>query len=104
MRQCKVLVNNIEAGILQETDERKYIFTYHEGYSGKPVCIAMPIRRQPYHSDYLFPYFFNMLSEGENRMIQSRLLHIDEKDDFGIMLATAQYDTIGAVTVKPINE
>lgn len=64
----------------------------------------MPIRRQPYHSDYLFPYFFNMLSEGENRMIQSRLLHIDEKDDFGIMLATAQYDTIGAVTVKPINE
>ena len=34
--------------------------------------------------------------------MQSMLLHIDEKDDFGIMLATAQYDTIGAVTVKPI--
>ncbi len=30
------------------------------------------------------------------------LLHIDENDDFGILLATAQYDTIGAVTVKPI--
>lgn len=104
MRQCKVLVNDIEAGILQETDERKYIFTYHEGYSGNPVCIAMPIRKQPYHSDDLFPYFFNMLSEGENRMIQSRLLHIDENDDFGIMLATAQHDTIGAVTIKPINE
>ena len=104
MRQCKVLVNNIEAGILQETDEQKYIFTYHEDYSGKPVCIAMPIRKEPYHSDHLFPYFFNMLSEGENRIIQSRFLHIDENDDFGIMLATAQYDTIGAVTVKPINE
>ena len=104
MRQCKVLVNNIEAGILQETDEQKYIFTYHEDYSGNPVCIAMPIRKEPYHSDHLFPYFFNMLSEGENRIIQSSFLHIDENDDFGIMLATAQYDTIGAVTVKPINE
>lgn len=104
MRQCKVLVNDLEAGILQETDEQKYIFTYHEDYSGSPVCIAMPIRKEPYLSDHLFPYFFNMLSEGENRMIQSRLLHIDENDDFGIMLATAQHDTIGAVTVKPINE
>ena len=36
-----------------------------------------------------------------NRQVQSMLLHIDENDDFGIMLATAQHDTIGAVTVKP---
>ena len=43
-----------------------------------------------------------MLSEGSNRQIQSMLLHIDENDDFGIMLATAQTDTIGAVTVKPM--
>jgi serine/threonine-protein kinase HipA len=43
-----------------------------------------------------------MLSEGANRQVQSMLLHIDENDDFGIMLATAQCDTIGAVTIKPI--
>jgi serine/threonine-protein kinase HipA len=62
----------------------------------------MPVRTEPYRSAHLFPYFFNMLSEGANRQMQSLLLHIDETDDFGIMLATAQYDTIGAVTVKPI--
>ena len=56
-----------------------------------------------YLSNHLFPYFFNMLSEGENRQIQSRMLHIDEDDDFGILLATAQMDTLGAVTVKPID-
>jgi serine/threonine-protein kinase HipA len=44
-----------------------------------------------------------MLSEGANREMQSRMLRIDEKDDFGILLATAQYDTIGAITVKPLN-
>ena len=43
-----------------------------------------------------------MLSEGENRETQARLLHISPEDDFGILLATARYDTIGAVTVKPI--
>ena len=102
MRQCKVYVHDTEAGILQETDDREYIFTYGENYDGEPVCIAMPVRHEPYHSSHLFPYFFNMLSEGANRQVQSMLLHIDEKDDFGIMLATAQSDTIGAVTVKPI--
>ena len=92
----------MEAGLLQETDDRKYVFAYNVDYQGEPVCIAMPVRQEPYRSDYLFPYFFNMLSEGANRQVQSTLLHIDENDDFGIMLATAQHDTIGAVTVKPI--
>jgi serine/threonine-protein kinase HipA len=29
-------------------------------------------------------------------------LKIDENDDFGLLLATAQNDTIGAITVKPM--
>ena len=62
----------------------------------------MPVRKEPYSSDHLFPFFFNMLSEGANRIMQSLMLHIDENDDFGILLATAQTDTIGAVTIKPI--
>ena len=102
MRACKVYVHDVEAGLLQETDDREYVFTYHDDYQGDPVCLAMPVRQKVYRSDHLFPYFFNMLSEGANRQVQSTLLHIDEKDDFGIMMATAQYDTIGAVTVKPV--
>ena len=102
MRQCKVFVHDVEAGLLQETDDRQYIFTYKDGYAGDPVCIAMPVQTEAYRSDYLFPYCFNMLSEGANRQTQSMLLHIDENDDFGILLATAQEDTIGAVTIKPI--
>jgi serine/threonine-protein kinase HipA len=102
MRQCKVFVHDKEAGLLQETDAKEYVFSYNEGYMGDPVCLAMPVRKEPYRSRYLFPYFFNMLSEGSNRQVQSTLHHIDEKDDFGIMMATAQFDTIGAVTIKPV--
>lgn len=102
MRKCKVYVHDVEAGILTETDAREYVFTYKDDYQGEPVCLAMPVTREPFHSDHLFPYFFNMLSEGSNRQVQSMLHHIDENDDFGIMLATAQYDTVGAVTIKPM--
>lgn len=102
MRQGKVYVNGTEAGILREEDSGNYTFSYIDDYRGKPVCLTMPIRNEEYKSDYLFPFFFNMLSEGANRKMQSQLLHIDENDDFGILLATAQTDTIGAVTIKPI--
>lgn len=106
MRQCEVYVHGIKAGILTEDDNREYFFTYDPSYlSGSknpPVSLTLPLRKESYHSPYLFPSFFNMLSEGENRQMQSQLLHIDAEDDFGILLATAQYDTIGAITVKPI--
>lgn len=108
MRKCKVFVNGIEAGILTENDTpREYVFIYGKEYlehNMPSVCLSMPLRREEYRSPRLFPYFFNLLSEGENRAIQSSLHHLDKEDDFGILLATAQHDTIGAVTVKPINE
>lgn len=102
MRQGKVYVNSTESGILQEDDSGRYTFSYNDDYRGRPVCLTMPLRSEAYESDYLFPFLFNMLSEGANRKMQSQLLHIDENDDFGILLATAQTDTIGAVTIKPI--
>ena len=34
--------------------------------------------------------------------MQAQYLHISPEDDFGILLATAGTDTIGAVTVKPV--
>lgn len=106
MRQCNVLINKKHAGILTETDNpREYVFKYDAGYlmsETEPVCLAMPLREEEYKSPYLFPYFANLLSEGANRELQSSYLHIDKEDDFGILLETAQYDTVGIVTVMPI--
>ena len=102
MRSCKVFIHDIEAGELVETDNGEYTFTYHTDYIGVPVSLTMPVRKEPYKSDFLFPVFFNMLSEGANRQVQAQLHHLDENDDFGIMMATAGCDTIGAVTVKPM--
>lgn len=108
MRKCKVFVNGVEAGVLTEKDNpRGYEFRYLDSYlrgDYPDVCLAMPRREEKYRSDVLFPFFFNMLSEGENRKIQASILHIDKDDDFGILLETARYDTPGAVTVQPIKD
>ncbi len=106
MRRCEVYVNGKLSGVLTEhISPRSYNFQYDEEYiknGGVPVSLTMPVRESAYSSPTLFPYFFNLLSEGENRELQSSSLHIDKDDDFGILLATARYDTVGAVTVRPI--
>lgn len=106
MRQCEILVNRLRAGVLTETDDRTFIFQYDLEYltgdNNGEVSLTLPLRQEPYVSPYLFPCFANMLSEGANREIQAKYLGIDADDDFGIMLATCHTDTIGAVTVKPI--
>lgn len=81
-----------------------YFPEYLDRDAAKPVSLTLPLRKEPYHSRYLFPAFANMLSEGENRQIQARLLHIDPEDDFGIMLETCREETIGVITVNPIRK
>ncbi len=66
------------------------------------VSLTLPKTQQEYRGDFLFPFFFNLLSEGVNRKLQSRQLKIDESDYFGLLIATAQHDTIGAITVHPL--
>jgi serine/threonine-protein kinase HipA len=41
-----------------------------------------------------------MLAEGSNKELQCKLLQINENDHFSRLLATAEFDTIGAITVK----
>lgn len=106
MRSIDIYRNNVLAGILTEEDNRHYTFRYHDHYFTDPsrqsISLTLPKSSQEYKAAHLFPFFCNMLSEGANRKLQSRALRIDEEDDFGLLAATARYDTIGAVTVKPI--
>ncbi len=98
--------NGILAGTLTEENRHRYVFRYDDNYfndASKPaISLTLPKTQKEYSSEFLFPVFFNMLSEGVNRKLQSTHLRIDEEDNFVLLAATAQYDTIGAITVKPI--
>ena len=106
MRQALVLSNNIVAGKLIETDDMRYIFKYDDTYlidsTLRPISLAFPKQKEEFVSNELFPFFYNMLSEGANKTTQCQTLKIDEGDSFGLLLATASLDTIGAITIKKL--
>jgi serine/threonine-protein kinase HipA len=108
MRKVEVFKNGVLAGILSQETRNRFVFRYDDTYfndiSKPAISLTLPKTKNEYTSDYLFPFFFNMLSEGVNRKLQSVLWKIDEEDDFGILMQTAQYDIIGAITIKPLLE
>lgn len=105
MRQGAVFYNGRLAGLLTENSRNDYVFRYDDLYFNDTrmpsISLTIPKNQQEIHSRYLFPFFYNMLAEGVNKNLQIRQLKIDEEDAFGLLLATAGADTIGAITVKP---
>ncbi len=108
MRKLAIYRNKEYVGTLTEENRESSVFRYDDAYyinnAKLSVSLTLPKSHQEYHSPVLFPFFFNMLSEGVNKQLQNRVLKIDEQDHFGLLSATAQYDTIGAITVKPIEQ
>ena len=106
MRKAQVYRNGLLVGELIQHHARRYEFIYDDAYFLIEYCpaisLTMPKTQKIYESDILFPCLFNLISEGVNRKLQCRQLQIDENDHFGVLLATANNDTIGALTVKPI--
>ena len=103
MRTAQIFYNGRLAGALSKGDNT-YRFIYDKAYldaaGSKPISLTLPLREAPYESRVLFPAFVNLLSEGANKAMQTRLLKIDENDYFGLLLATAAGDRIGPLTIK----
>lgn len=106
MRQAEVFYKNKPAGLLTQLDTGNFIFRYHDAWfndSSKPaISLTLPKNKQQYESDFLFPFFYNMLPEGSNKQLVCFEFRIDSNDDFGLLLTTAKHDTIGAVTINKI--
>ncbi len=102
--KARVKYNGKLAGILEKT-QQGYSFSYNKAYErsgGRPVSITMPFSKSPFENKMLFPVFMNLLSEGSNKKMQCRLLRIAEDDYFSLLLATAKFETIGPLTVEPV--
>jgi HipA-like protein len=107
-KAANVYRNGELVGVLTRHNRKSYEFKYDDQWftdpEKPPVSLTMPKTKQIYEADHLFPFFFNLLSEGVNRKLQARQLKIDEMNYFDLLVATAQTDTIGAITVKPRND
>jgi HipA-like protein len=106
MRKAKILYKNQEAGMLIQHDNGSFTFKYDNSWindTTRPaISLTLPKSKQEYHSDFLFPFFYNMLPEGSNKQIVCKLNRLDLNDYFGLLLTTAKNDTIGAIKVIKI--
>ena len=75
--KATVYYNNVPAGELVK-DSSGYLFVYLESYlhnqKQPPISLSFPKKIEPFHSKYFFPFFYGLLSEGENKDIICRTL------------------------------
>ncbi len=106
MRQAIVKYNNIKAGLLSEEENGEYQFIYDDNYvKNYPelfITFQMPVSRQVYRSKRLFPFFDGLIPEGWLLNIASESWKINKNDRMGLLLSCCQ-NTIGAVSIHPIN-
>jgi len=104
--KAKILYSNQLAGYLQKTDNG-YSFVYDQDYlkseNPKPVSQTLPLTTSAYNSRILFPFFDGLIPEGWLLNIASNHWKIKRTNRFELLITLCR-DTIGAVTVEPIEE
>jgi len=103
MMAANIYFDDYLAGTLWRDEAGRFHFKYAPIFLAAdtpPISARMPKQADTFLSDKLFPFFFNMLSEGSNRKLQERIYRIESWDHFSLLLKTAHTDTIGAVTVR----
>ncbi|MBI9067064.1 MAG: HipA N-terminal domain-containing protein [Salinivirgaceae bacterium] len=107
MRSAEIYYNEIVAGILVETDDGEYQFSYNnsyiENFSEQFLTFSMPVSEQIYRSIRLFPFFEGLIPEGWLLDVATKNWKINPNDRMALLLACCQ-NCIGAVSVKPIKD
>jgi serine/threonine-protein kinase HipA len=105
-RRAVVRIDGMPAGTLVETG-RRVEFRYDEAWVAKPdavpVSLTLPVRKEPYVTEGLHPFFENLLSEGWLLELATKKLKISKDDAFGLLLATCA-DCVGAVEILPADD
>ena len=104
MRQGEIWVNNQLAGTLTE-DDNGYHFNYQKEYleqeKASPVSLTLPLQKDPFHSENLFPFFDGLIPEGWLLDIAHKNWKINPRDRMGLLLTTCR-DCIGNISVRSI--
>ena len=101
MRQGEIWVNNTLAGILTENDN-DYSFEYENIYLEKenaiPVSVTLPLQKESFKSEQLFPFFDGLIPEGWLLDIAHKNWKINPRDRMGLLLTTCR-DCIGNISI-----
>ncbi len=105
-RKAKVFYQNRFAGVISETDEG-YLFSYENEYlqpeNAESVSLTLKLRKEPYQSKTIFPFFDGLIPEGWLLNIAEDVWKLNIRDRMGLLLTCCK-DCIGAVSIIPIKE
>lgn len=103
-RQAKIYFQDQLGGYLVEGDGG-YSFSYSKEYlespDPKPISLTLPISKNTYHSNVLFPFFDGLIPEGWLLDIGEKHWKLNPRDRFELLINLCR-DTIGAVSVYPM--
>jgi len=102
MRTVEVYVGKHLAGLLTESDAKRYSFEYLPDYVDSPVSYTMPVTQRRYEFETFPPFFEGLLPEGYNLDALLMKQKIDRNDYFSQLLAVGE-DMVGDVTVKSVS-
>lgn len=103
IRKARVYVKNIFAGILMETEDGGFSFTYDSDYlqkkDAKAVSLTLPLRKEPYVSQRLFSFFEGLIPEGWLLDVVIKNWKVMKNDRMGLLLTCCR-ECVGAVHVE----
>lgn len=101
-RWGEVYIRDVLAGRICETEDG-YAFTYDDAWLNAPdataVSLTLPLRKEPYESKTLFPFFDGLIPEGWLLNVALHNWKLNQKDRFGLLLIACQ-DCIGNVSIR----
>ena len=103
-RSGKVFFKDKEAGIVWQ-DENGYGFEYNKEYMQMKntvgISLTLPLRKEPYQSKTMIPFFDGLIPEGWLLNITLKNWKLDNRDRMGLLLVACR-DCIGAVSIEVI--
>ncbi|MEQ5790615.1 HipA N-terminal domain-containing protein [Muricauda sp. NFXS6] len=107
MRKAIIFYDQVKAGELIETNDGDYVFQYDSDYvkqyPDQFISFSMPVRKEPFRDNKLFPFFEGLIPEGWLLNIASKNWKLNKNDRMGLLLACCQ-NCIGAISVEPLRE
>jgi serine/threonine-protein kinase HipA len=104
-RKASVYMHGQLTGYIQEV-ATGYAFQYDKNYLGNKAAIAvsltLPLSKEVYLSNILFPFFDGLIPEGWLLDIAEKNWKLNQRDRMGLLLACCK-DCIGAVSVVEEN-
>lgn len=102
MERAKIYINDLFCGVLTE-DYDGYKFQYEPDYLKRPdaipLCPTMPLQKEEYYKEFMFPVFDGLIPEGWLLDIIDKNWKINPRDRMSLLLACCK-DCIGNISVK----